>query len=297
MAKFDEALRNEWIDRFEEQKDRIQNVLFDGETIKQMLDEESFDGRFYNPMWVITSEARIWSLAKNNNHGGLLIPKRSQQGRRNRAGEYTATRRWYEKNIWPEVVEKVGVTSMAQLYYHQMVANYFCDKKAVEIFGESSCVAHHIFRYRELVDEGIVNTKEEDCTWNNRAKHLRWVSKADHAVLTFIQNSWYEKKTIDYILDQMMKGIHYKDRYTKEEYTVIFEGSKEYIYQGYKEILENGAFYEIMKDENGNIIRDENGDALKRDQWTALWCEYKDDGEKSMKVKGFWYTGNLPYNN
>lgn len=288
MTKYDEALRKEWVDRFEDQRERIQKVLFDGETIKQMLDEDSFGGRFYNPMWVITSEARIWSLAKNNNRGGLLIPKSSPQGRKNRNGEYPATRRWYEKNIWPEVLERLGIKAMANLYYHQMVANYFCDKKAIELFREENCVPHHIFRYHELYNEGIVDSKQKDCTWNNRANHLKWVRRADHAVLSFIQRSWHENKTTDDIIDNMMKGISYRDRDTQKEYTVIFSDSKEALYEAYKEILDNGKYYHVFKDKNGVTF--------KREQWTALWSEYKSDGENCIKMKGFWYEGALPYN-
>lgn len=283
MSKFDEALRKEWMDRFEDQRARIQAALFDEEKMKQMLDEESFNGRFYNPMWVITSEARVWSLAKNHNHGGFLLPKRSRQGRRNQDGEYPATRRWYEKNIWPEVVEKFGTASMVQLYYHQMVANYFCDRTALDIFGESHCVAHHIFRYHELLDDGIVATRQEDCTWNNRANHLRWVTKYDHAVLTYIQDA-HNRNTVDAAIKKMMSGIKCKDEETGEEITIVFQGSEDEIRQEYAAILKGGKFYRQIGDD-------------VEDQWTALWYEYiNGQNDRRLSVQGFIVpNGQLPF--
>ena len=282
--------QNEWIARFEAQKNDIKAQLFEKEQIEQCCDTKSFDGRYYNPMWVVTSEARIWSLPSHR----FLSPKRSVQGRRNRNGEYTATSRWYEKNNWHETVAHFGNKDMVQVYYHQIVANYFCDRKAIDLFGEENCIPHHIFRYRPLLDDGLVHTEQEDCTWNNRAKHLRWVSKHDHTILTYLQDVWNSRMNLDDAVNDLIKGIPYKDRYTGERTLVTLPGEPEELRLMLSDIFENAKFYRIKTDAEGNTIRE--------DQWTALWYEYdgKKDGDviavnRKLTAKGFWVTEGLPY--
>ena len=277
--------RNEWIERFAEQKERIYADLAEGETVKHCLDAESFGGIFYNPQWVITSEARLWSLGKNRNAGGWNIPYAHER-----------TRRWNMRNDWHETKERLGLTSEKKIYHHQIVANYFCDKKAIELFGEENCVPHHVFRYHHLLDDGIVQDRQEDCTWNNRSKHLRWVTKKDHAVLNYIQDAWNRHNSVDDIIQGMMDGIKCKDEETGEEVSVKFSGTAEELRQQYGEILENGKFYRVLLDASGNPLTDENGDPIKKDQWTALWYEYnggKDD--RRLTVKCFLFDGRLPY--
>ena len=264
--------RNEWITRLEEQKESIQQELFEGETIKHCLDTESFDGAFYNPQWVITSEARVWSLARNNNHGGWNTPYPNDNDRR-----------WYMKNDWHETKDRLGLNSEKRVFYHQAVANYFCDKKAIELFGEENCIPHHLFRYHHLLDDHIVQTRQEDCTWNNRAKHLRWVTKYDHAVLNYIQDALNRRDSIDTTIDKMMSGIPYTDTETGEKKFIIFQGDKNELRQQYGEILENGKFYRTVGNEN-------------EDQWTALWYEYNGGNDRRLSVMGFFTPeGQLPY--
>ncbi len=286
---YDESKKEEWIKRFEDQKERIQKELFDGETMQQCLNTKSFNGRFYNPMWVITSEARIWSLAKNKNHGDWLSPKRSNQGKRNADGGYTATRRWYEKNNWEETVRRFNKPEMVQVYYHQIVANYFCDKTAIDIFGEDNCVSHHIFGYKRLFDNGMVQDKQTDCTWNNRAKHLRWTLKKDHTVLSYIQDPKNARQTLDEVIEGIMRKLEIDKADDREEQ------EKQLKWQ-LQEIVQMGKFYTDLEDQNGRHILMEN--------FSALWYDYAKENnaivdpemmsiKRSLKVKSF--TNPLPY--
>lgn len=275
--------RNEWIARFEEQRDRIQRELIMGEEIAHCLDAEHFGGRYYNPEWVITSEARLWSLGKNRNAGGWNTPYPHER-----------TRRWYTSSDWHETKERLGLENI-KIYYHQIVANYFCNRKPIELFGEENCVPHHVFGYIHLFDQGVVQTRQECCTWNNRAKHLKWTTSGDHAVLNYLQDAKNSRETEDEIIEGMMRGITYKDG--GEEKRIIFNDAKEDIRKQYKEFFENAKFYRQLKDESGETVRDENGNAIKIRNFTAIWYDYNGGEDKRrLTVKGFFNEGEgLPY--
>ena len=282
---YDLSEQNEWITRFGEQRERIQAELFEGETIKQCLDTESFGGRLYNPQWIITSEARLWSLARNHNAGGWNTPY-----------PHESTRRWYMKNNWHETTDRLGLDSEAIIYHHQIVANYFCDKKAIYLFGEENCVPHHLFKYLNLFDNHIVQTKQEACTWNNRANHLRWVTKVDHAVLSFIQDPKNSRLSIEDALEEMQKGIKYTDPDTHQTITIQFPESIEALKEEFRDVLQNGRFETHFEDENGDLWKDENGQVITEYQWTALWYEYNDALSRKLHAMGFTLTrGEIPY--
>ena len=273
--------RNEWIARFEEQKNRIQRDLAMGETIEHCLDTEHFGGRYYNPEWVITSEARIWSLAKNRNVGGWNTPYPHER-----------TRRWYASNDWHETKERLGLENI-KTYYHQIVANYFCDRKALDLFGEENCVPHHVFGYVHLFDQSVVQTRQECCTWNNRSKHLKWTTKGDHAVLNYLQDAKNSRETEEKIIEGMLRGIPYKDG--GEERSIILGGTSEDLRMQYKEFFDNAKFYRQLKDETGETVKDENGKVIKIRNFTAIWYDYNGGvNDRKLTVKGF-FNEKLPY--
>lgn len=149
----------ECINHFQKQEKQIRQQINEGEDYKHCLDKESFNGSYYDPMIVITSEGRIWSLYKEsflklggmvNAHGYLRV-KVSKA-----AKEYNHT---------------------STTLVHNLVANYFCDKKLIEIMEEdyTAVQVHHI------------NHDKTD----NRAENLQYVSSKIHDILTalHLQNS------------------------------------------------------------------------------------------------------------
>ena len=288
---YNQERQNYWIEKFHEQEERIKAERYDGEKIVQCLDTKSFDGKYYNPMWVVTSEARIWSLARNHEHGDWNLPYPNKK-----------TNRWYVKNNWDETVKRLNDKSENTIYMHQIVANYFCDRTAINIYGENNCAPHHCFRYHALYKDKIVATKQEDCRWNNRAKHLRYVYVEDHMLLTYIQQNY--AKSAKEIVKKLTKGIYRKDRYTgKKHFIKLPSDDINENMQYLSEIVNMGKFYTNIKDRNGKPLRDNNGKIIKRDNWTAIWCNYDvDDSNQETKditkkfiVESHNLDNNLPY--
>ena len=160
-----------WIKKFKEQEELIKQA-FPGENYKQCLDKVSFGMRYYNPVWVVTDEAHVWSLKLMR----ALPGYQDDGGTKNKDGEYTQ-HRYHLKNSWYESVKASGRKYPLRVYFHQLVANYFCDKLAITLFGEEECVPHHIFGYDESAS----------CQWLNRAKHIQYVKKEHHKLLNALQ--------------------------------------------------------------------------------------------------------------
>ena len=181
-------IKNEeyWIEKFHEQesaiKEKLENLAaeerasgFRGNvevsSYKQCLDKESFDMRFYNPAWVVCSEGYVWSL-----HYKRLIGFIHEEGFTNQQGNYSQSK-WKVHNSYTETRMHLGKKSGSDIPVHQLVANYYCDKLAVRMFGEKNCVVHHILGYKYF----------NDYRWMNRAAHLQYISIRDHELLNAIQ--------------------------------------------------------------------------------------------------------------
>lgn len=251
--------RAEWVARFNEQLERIQGDLFEGERIEQCLDTDSANGQFYNPQWVITSEARVWSLAKNNNHGGW-----------NRPYLHETTHRWNMRNDWHETKERLGLAAEKKILYHQMVANYFLPRP--HCYNET-WVAHHVFGYYHLYDLEVLHDTPElrfvDCRWINRVNHLYWVNDSDHNLISFIQKN---TDPIDITIEKLKKGITYRGQERGLKISIDDQMTEEII----KALVENGRFV-----------------SGERKLWNAIAVEYKDDGRAHYYVEAS-FTGNEP---
>ena len=158
--------------KFKEQEELIKRQLMPGEEYKHCLDWDSWGGRYYCPCWVVTSEGRVWSLWFER----FNTPYFERSGNRNANGEYFQGKYYYQ-NGTEQILERFGIKRPARCYVHCLVANYFCDKTAIELFGEEHCKVHHIFGY----------DWDADCMWQNRAKHIQYVKDDDHVLLNAIQ--------------------------------------------------------------------------------------------------------------
>lgn len=129
-----------WESKFDEFKPQIEKKLHKGELMRLCTDRVSFDGKYFKPSWVITSDARVYDLYKES----FIRPKKNKS----KSDRYTYG----------------GIMS------HRLVANYFCDKSNVWQFGEQDVDVHHIQPY---------NSNKSN-TENNKSTNLQWLSKAEH---------------------------------------------------------------------------------------------------------------------
>ncbi|MBE5948200.1 MAG: hypothetical protein E7261_04125 [Lachnospiraceae bacterium] len=144
---------------FNEQKENIEKQLRQGEEIKHCVDASSFGGKFFNPNWVVTNYARVYSLYYKR----WLCPAKKYTGKKNRAGN--------RAGMYFTLGRNINVS--------RLVANYFCDKTLIDKYGEENVDVHHIRRINPLLS----------CEDNNKASNLQYVLKAaykngDNNVLT-----------------------------------------------------------------------------------------------------------------
>lgn len=163
---------SDWIAEFRRQERKIREA-FPGEQFKQCLDKDSFNMRYYNPMWVVTDHGNVWSLWKER----PLKAYAEQQGVKNKDGEYPSVK-YYYRNSCREAILKNGNQGMLRIFSHQLVANYFCDKTVINRYGEANVEVHHIFGY----DETAENTEI------NNAEYIQYALKGDHILMNAIQN-------------------------------------------------------------------------------------------------------------
>lgn len=161
----------DWIAEFRRQERKIREA-FPGEQFKQCLDKDSFNMRYYNPMWVVTDHGNIWSLWSER----PLKVYRNKVGKKNKVGEYSVFKYCYRNN-WYESVQKNGAKDMLIIAPHRLVANYFCDKTVIDLYGEANVEVHHIFGY----DETAENTEI------NQVSQIQYTLKGDHILLNALQ--------------------------------------------------------------------------------------------------------------
>lgn len=153
MEKDNEKLHT-YVLKFQEQLGLIESLLEPNEKIAHCTDSDSFKGAFYRPEWIATSHARVWSLR-------------------------------YKKWLRPQM-RTPNKFSYANILVSRLVANYFCDKKVVEMFGEENVEVHHM---------KPLNVEKPD-NRVNYASNLQYIRKDLHREITLIQ---YGYKLPEYI--------------------------------------------------------------------------------------------------
>lgn len=133
----------DYFKKFKEQKELIESQLMPGELYKHCTDTISFNGRYFVPCWVVTSKSRIWSLKLS---------------------------RWIKTYREKKRDCVYASNPKRTLSVHLLVANYFCDKSVVELYGEENVEGHH----EESFDPE--KTNEE----NNNAGNVQYIVKSDH---------------------------------------------------------------------------------------------------------------------
>lgn len=151
--------RNElfWTQEFTRQEEAIKALMLPGEKFVQCLDNESFNGKYYHPMWVATSFGRVYSLASKK----FLAIKPKAVGARKKNGEYSGTSYYY-----------IG----GKISAHRLTANYFCDKRAIKKYGEAAVVVHHIQEFDASFGLVENNTSTNLC-YMPRKIHIAIVNK------------------------------------------------------------------------------------------------------------------------
>lgn len=146
-----DMIKEKWMQKYKEQEERIKALLLEDEMAVQCLDEKSFCGKYYNPIWVATSKGRVYSLYTKN----FLHIKPKEVGYRTKEGKYCGMPYYY-----------IGGKMIA----HGLTANYFCDKKVIEKYGEENVQVHHKKRFD--VKKGLCK--------NNHAGNLCYAPKKIH---------------------------------------------------------------------------------------------------------------------
>lgn len=157
---------------FEEQKAKFWKVAKD-EEFKHCTDKDAFSGEFYDPEKVLSNYGRVWSLVsekfiktcKRQLPDGYYVTDVSASGQIH--------------NINPRT--KKPRTKMS---IHRAVAYYFCDKKAVEIYGEKNVEAHHKASYTATLPFYDSQKGRYKKYWINNWKNLEWTVKDEHNRIT-----------------------------------------------------------------------------------------------------------------
>lgn len=149
-SKTREELREEeqkWVDFYNaEVKELLESQKkYDDEEFVQCLDYDSFNGTMYKPYWIISNHARCFSMAKVK-MDFIEADQNSSDGR------------YSYKN------------GSKNVKVHKLVANYFCDKAAVEKHGEEHVDVDHTPQFDR-------NKSNEE---NNYYKHLSWIYSKTH---------------------------------------------------------------------------------------------------------------------
>ncbi len=134
--------------------------LLEGEKIKQMTDKESFEGRYYYPAYAVTDKGRVWSIINHK----WLAPQAVGN----------------DRSYWA-----VDLGTMVKV--HVLVANYFCDKHAAELFGEANVQVHHkkvVDVPEELKTKECTEEKIKSCMESNGAENLCYQQTDDHLMIT-----------------------------------------------------------------------------------------------------------------
>ena len=134
--------------------------LLKGEKIKQMTDKESFKGNYYYPAYAVTDKGRVWSIINSK----WLIPQAVGN----------------DRSYWA-----VDLGTMVKV--HLLVANYFFNKNAVELFGETNVQVHHkrvVDVPEELKTKEYAEEKIKSCMDANAAENLCYQKTDDHLMIT-----------------------------------------------------------------------------------------------------------------
>ena len=186
-----------YIKKFSEQLPKIE--LLPDEVLIQCLDKESFNGKYYIPYWAISNKGRCWSIWKCG---------------------------WLNLSLWGNKNRYWGLTylrngKMTHIKVSWLVANYFCDKTPIDLYGEDGVDVHHGFAI--LIPDEIKNSLDPDdrrrnCMYFNNADNLFYEESAFHreVIHTFIKGKTEAGVDAidpnDVFLNNFVKGLSDSDK-------------------------------------------------------------------------------------
>lgn len=163
-------------------KAEIEAMLEPDEQYAHCIDSESFGGRYFLPQMVVTSYGRIFTLSDNKPR--QIKCYLEECGPRNKKGELIQKKYFYRIGNGEHILN---------IKAHQIVANYFCDKSVVEMYGEENVEVHHIGGY----DTSYPNT------YLNRWDRLQYAYIPSHNDMSLMQRGSFKRFDIDDPLMQM----------------------------------------------------------------------------------------------
>ena len=213
-----------WKKQFEEQKPKMWKVAKD-EEFKHCIDKDSFNGKFYDPEKVISNYGRVW----------LLYSKRFKKNYdKSKDGYYRVDVSAKGKNI-----QKSGKRTNPDnhMLIHRMVANYFCDKTAVEIYGEKNVEAHHKYSHSFTLPFYESQRGRYKKYWINYYKFIVWTQVDDHEDINKLQKRISSQ--LEHVKDKLesnppyppmwidTKGLSSKEELSPEELVEVVELAKQ----------------------------------------------------------------------
>ncbi len=172
---------------FVQQENRIKGLMHPGEKYWHCLDKDSLGGGCYDPLKVITSEGRVWSLRDNYPNGDFY----NYENMVNDNGYYYVATSGTASEVNPET--GLPYNQLKTMTIHKLVANYFCDRTMLEIMKEINKQKNETIFDLTLNERGNykivqvhhINSNKRD----NRAENLQYVYTEVHDILTALHNS------------------------------------------------------------------------------------------------------------
>lgn len=178
-----------WEHEFARQKSELWKIAED-EEFKHCMDKDSFRGIYYDPVKVISNYGRVWTLTTHS----FMKPYRNRLRGYHRVDVTVAGKRHNPNKT---------------MFVHGMVANYFCNKDAVKLYGEENVEAHHTKAFDRTIK--IYERQPEDGKkfYINCWKYLEWTEKkTEHKKITKLQYGNVPDETEDAVLYRSAQEHH-----------------------------------------------------------------------------------------
>ena len=153
---------------FKEQLPLMQdNLIANNETFIHCIDDKSFGGKCYTCSHAISNYGRVWSLGDQCEYD----PEQTIKG-----GKYPVVRR-------SELDKRHSGCTLDNIQRHWLVANYFLPEEK-EIYERLADIG-----YTTLDEIEVHHKKAIAKLGNNHVSNLQFIIKANHIILTAIQNN------------------------------------------------------------------------------------------------------------
>lgn len=222
---------------------KAQTIKGKTESFIWCIDTDSYEGRYYFPVYVVSDFGRIWSLEEED-----FISQTVKEDE-------------YRQVVLAKAGDAYKINPSRTAYVHRLIAHYFCDPdhtqrdllmKVDGVKTEEDLVVHHKSLFSEANGSEYID----------RSENLRFIDKATHDHLHEIIKAFRIKATDPDPSDQSpekrkelaRKTIELQEK-KLEELKVGFDTMTEMIVRAYalKTDPDNRVDFEYIEDENGKL--------------------------------------------